>query len=75
MFEIDFTQWQDDNDTITGVAWLVGAGQASLGTPTFANGVTDVVISFPQAGRSLISATAVTATRTKTIWLNINSHD
>ena len=74
-YSVDFTPWQDDNDAITGVTWAIESGQAGLGATTFNAGVSTALISFPQAGRSLISAVALTATRSKKIWLNVVAHD
>lgn len=74
-YSVDFTPWQDDNDPITAVTWKIESGQAGLGATTLNAGVSTALISFPQAGRCLISAIATTATRSKKFWLNIMSRD
>lgn len=74
-FQIDFRPWQDDNDTITSVTWKVESGMAGLGTQTFNGGIASAILAFPQAGRSIVSALAQTATRSKKMYLNIDAHD
>jgi len=74
-YTIDFTPWQDDNDTVTSITWTLESGQASIGTPSTTAAVSSCVISFPQAGRSMISVLATTATLTKKYWMNIMAYD
>ena len=75
-YQFDFTGWQDDNDVITGITWTVESGQASLGTETLTAGVATVLVSFSEAGRSVISAVATTASGiTKKVWLALRCYD
>lgn len=74
-YEIDFTPWQEDNNTITGVTWEVETGTVSIISEVLSSGVASALLTFNQQGRHLISVLADTGTEKKKIWLEIYAKD
>lgn len=70
-YEIDFTAWVEDHAAISTATWTVKHGQVGVASENLATNVADALLTFSQTGRSLIEVKAVTATETKTVWLNL----
>ena len=74
-YSFDFRPWQEDNHTITSVTWTLEAGNASLGTPSTTSGVSTCLVTFSNAGKSLISVKATTSTEVKKVFLAVLAKD
>ena len=59
----------------TAVTWAVEGGNATISGQSLADGVASVLASFPDVGRSVISALADTGGAKKKIWLEIVARD
>ncbi len=74
-FNFDFTPWQEDNNTITGVTWTVESGDVAVSGETLTAGVASALLTFANAGKHLVSITAATGTETRKIWLEVCATD
>lgn len=75
-YSFDFSPWQEDNHTIVGTpVWTVESGYASVSGQAIVAGVTTALVTFNQAGRSIISILASTTTEKKKIWLEVYAED
>lgn len=74
-YSIDFTPWQEANHTITSATWTVEAGNAAVSGDALTSSVATAQVTFSDAGRSLISVLAATATEKKKIWLDLRATD
>lgn len=73
--EIDFRPWQEDNATITNVTWTLESGSAAISGQTLISGVASALLTFAEAGRSIVSILATTATAKKKVWLEVYARD
>ena len=60
-YSIDFTPWQDDNATVTGVTWTVISGSATVSGEALTSGVATALVTFGSEGGTLIQIKATTA--------------
>lgn len=74
-YVIDCTPWQEDNDTIISSTWANDGGNAAVGAPNLVNGVIDCIITFSQAGKTLIGILLTTTTVKKKLWLEVHCTD
>lgn len=74
-YEIDFSAWEEDNNTITSVTWTVDYGQVSVSNESLSSGVASALLTFTEQGRNLVSVLADTGTEKKQIWLEIYAKD
>lgn len=72
---VDFTPWQEDNATITSATWTLESGSAAISGQALVAGVASALLTFSQAGRSIISILATTATAKKKVWLEVYARD
>ena len=74
-YSFDFTPWQEDNSAITGVTWTLESGNAAISGEVLTSGVATALVTFSDAGRSLISILATTAAQKKKIFLEVRAKD
>lgn len=75
-YQFDCTAWQEDNANITSATWTVEYGQAAISGQAVSSGVVSALVTFSQAGKSLISILLSTASgEKKKIWLLVLAKD
>lgn len=74
-YSFDFTPWQEDNHAITSVTWTVEAGNVAVSGQALTSGVATALLTFSDAGRSLVSILATTATEKKKVFLEVLARD
>lgn len=60
-YSFDFKPWAEDNHDITTVTWTVKAGQAAVSGQALTSNVASALVTFSQAGGSLIQIKGETA--------------
>lgn len=70
-YEIDFSPWAEEFNTVTAVTWTVKSGQAAISNETFASNVATALITFTSEGRNLIQIKGTTGTEIAVIYLDI----
>jgi hypothetical protein len=60
-YSFDFTPWAEDNHDVTTVTWTVQSGQAAVSGQALTSNVATALVTFSQAGRSLIQVKGATA--------------
>lgn len=74
-YTFDFSPWAEENGTITTVTWTVKSGQATVSGTGLTNNVATGVITFSQAGGSLIQIKATNGTETYVAHLDVLAKD
>jgi len=74
-YAFDFTPWQEDNNTITSVTWVIEQGAPAINNQSLSGGIASALMTFSQSGKSLVSITADTGTEKKKVWLEVNAKD
>lgn len=74
-YEIDFTAWEEDNNTITSVTWLTESGGIGISNIVLNNGITTALLDFTDCCDGLVSVVVDTGTEKKKIWFRIRSED
>lgn len=60
-YAFDFSPWEEDNGAVTSVTWTVKSGSATVSADTLSSSVARALVTFGDAGGSLIQIKAVTA--------------
>lgn len=60
-YSFDFKPWAEENHDVTTVTWTVKSGQATVSGEALTSNVATALVTFSQAGRSLIQIKAATA--------------
>lgn len=58
---INLGSWEEDNDSVTSVSWVVDSGSASISNESLESSVASAVITGSSDGRSLIKVTFTTS--------------
>jgi len=66
-FSVDFRPWNEDNEDITSVVWTSEYGPVSISSPILSAGVASAILTFSNAGVSVVSLKASGPTMTKKI--------
>lgn len=75
LYTIDFTPWQEDNDTIISTTWTLESGDAAITGQSLVSGVASALVTFTNSGRNMVSVLATTATAKKKAWIEILARD
>ena len=74
-YSFDFSPWAEDNNTVTTVTWTVKSGQAAVSGQALASNVATALVTFSQAGKSLIQIKGASATETQIAYLDVIAKD
>ena len=74
-YEVDFSPWAEEFNTVTAVTWTVKSGQASVSGETFASNIATALITFTQEGKNLIQVKGTTGTEIAIAWFEILVND
>lgn len=74
-YSFDFRPWQEDNSNISSVTWTVEAGNAAVSGASQSSGLATALVTFSDAGKSLISILATTSSQKKKVYLEVLAKD
>jgi hypothetical protein len=74
-YQFDFTPWQEDFGTITGVTVVAERGLVGVTNIENNNGLVSAVLTFSDQGKALVTFLVTTATAKKKVWLEVYAKD
>ncbi len=74
-YRLDFNPWAEDNHDVITATWTVKAGSATISGETLVSNVATALITFSDAGRSLIQVKAATSAETYVAYLDVLAKD
>ncbi len=74
-YQIDYSPWAEDNNSINSVTWTVDAGSASISGETLSSDVASAQVTFSNEGRNLIKIKADTGTEVHIMYWNVSVED
>ena len=73
--QYDFAPWEEDNGSVSSVAWSTESGQAGITNEALASSVASASITTNEAGKSLVKITATAGNNTFVTYLHVMSKD
>ena len=70
-YNIDFSPWAENNNTVTSVTWTVKNGSASISGESLTSNVANALITFSQAEKNLIEIKGITTSETFVTYLEV----
>lgn len=74
-YSFDFSPWAEENHNVTSVTWTVKSGTAAVSGQALTSNVATALVTFSDAGRSLIQVKAATSAETYVAYLDLLSKD
>ena len=74
-YQFDFSQWAEENNTVSTVTWSVESGSATIAGQALSSNVASAQVTLPAVGGNLIKVVADTGTEKYVTFLEILAKD
>lgn len=74
-YSLDFSQWAQENNTVTSATWTTESGQAAISGQALSNNVATALVTFSESGGSLIKIIADSGTEKFVTFIDVVSKD